>query len=131
MVTDPIADLIIQLKNAQAVKKEYICVPFSQFKFAIANKLKERGYVGKVSKKGKKIRKTIEIELKYNSNGAPRISGVTRVSKPGRRVYANVGAIRKVKYGQGALIISTPKGVLTDNEAKRENTGGETLFKIW
>lgn len=131
MVTDPIADLIIQLKNAQAVKKKCICVPFSQFKFAIANKLKEHGYVGNVSKKGKKIRKSIEIELKYDKSGAPRINGVTRVSKPGRRVYANVATIRPVKYGKGALIISTPKGVLTDSEAKKENIGGEALFKIW
>lgn len=131
MVTDPISDLIIQIKNAQAAKKEYVSIPFSQFKFAIANKLKERGYIGKVSKKGKKIHKTIEIELKYNENGTPRISGVTRVSKPGRRIYVNAASIRKVKYGKGSLIISTPKGVLTDSEAKRENTGGETLFKIW
>ena len=131
MVTDPISDLIIRLKNAQAVKKESICVPFSQFKFAIANKLKERGYVGNVSKKGKKIRKSIEIELKYDEDGAPRIKGVTRVSKPGRRIYTDVANIKPVKYGKGSLIISTPKGVLTDSEAKKENTGGEALFKIW
>ena len=131
MVTDPISDLIIQIKNAQAVKKDCVCIPFSQFKFAIANKLKQHGYVGNVSKKGKKIRKNIEIELKYDNNGTPRISGVARVSKPGRRVYENVTKIQQVKYGKGSLIISTSKGVLTDMEAKREKVGGEALFKIW
>ena len=105
-------------------------MPYSKFKFAIANKLKAEGYITAVIKKGKKARKNIEVEIAYNEKGA-RISGVTRMSKPSRRVYESAKSVKSVKYGRGALILSTPKGILTDKEAKKENVGGEALFKIW
>lgn len=131
MVIDPVADLIIQLKNAGAVGKEVISVPYSKFKFAVASKLKESGYIKNVTKRGRKTHKCIEIELLYGENGTTRINGVSRVSKPSRRVYEKASSIKPVKYGKGALILSTPKGILTDKEARVQNIGGEVLFKIW
>lgn len=131
MVTDPVADFITRLTNAGAVKKQTVSLPFSTFKLAIAEKLQEAGYVGTVEKKGKKIRKTLDIVLKYESNGMPAIKGVQRISKPGRRLYRSVLDIVPVRYGHGTLILSTPKGIKTDKEAKKENVGGEALFEIW
>lgn len=131
MVTDPIADFINQLKNGSLVSREVVTVPYSKFKYAVAHTLKNAGYVKEVAKRGKKVKKNIDVELLYDKGGRPRISGVKRVSKPGRRIYERVDKIRKVKYGVGSLILSTPKGILTDVEARKENVGGEALFKIW
>lgn len=131
MVSDPISDLIIQIKNAGAVRKPEVSIPYSKLKFAVAQKLQQAGYVKMVSKHGKKVRKTVDIELMYDKKGNARINGVKRVSKPGCRVYTNVKGIYPVKYGKGSLILSTPKGILTDKEARKEQVGGESLFKIW
>lgn len=132
MTTDPIADLINQIKNAGAVKKAAVSVPFSNFKLSIAEKLKDAGFVKAVEKKGKKVKKTLDITLKYNEeNGKAFIQGVKRISKPGRRIYRGFEDIIPVKYGFGALILSTPKGIKTDKEAKKEKVGGEALFQIW
>lgn len=131
MVTDPIADLIIQLKNAGAVGKRSVSIPFSNFKLAVAEKLKEAGYITSAEKKGKKVKKTLEVALKYDESGAHAIKNVKRISKPGRRMYRTVSEITPVHYGKGALILSTPKGVLTDKEARASKVGGEALFEIW
>ena len=130
MVNDVVGDFIVRLKNAGAIKKASICVPFSSFKMAIAEKLKDAGYVRAIEKKGKKARKTLDIALKYEG-GKHVISGVRRVSKPGRRMYKSVHEITPVRYGHGALVLSTPKGILTDKEARKEKVGGEALFEIW
>jgi small subunit ribosomal protein S8 len=106
-------------------------VPFSNLKLAIAEKLKEAGYVESIDKKGKKIKKTLEVGLKYDDAGKHRIQGVKRISKPGRRMYRAAHEIVPVRYGKGALILSTPKGILTDREARKEHVGGEALFEIW
>jgi len=131
MTTDPIADLINQLKNAGAVKKSTVSVPFSNFKLSIAEKLKDAGWVKSVERKGKKVKKTLDITLKYTESGSAHIQGVKRISKPGRRVYFGSKDIVPVRYGFGNLMISTPKGVMTDKEAKKEKLGGEALFQIW
>jgi small subunit ribosomal protein S8 len=131
MTTDPIADLINQIKNAGAVKKATVSIPFSNFKLAIAEKLKAEGWVKGVEKKGKKVKKTLDITLKYDDEGAAHIKGVKRVSKPGRRLYRGADEIIPVRYGHGAVIFSTPKGVMTGLEAKKEKVGGEALFEIW
>lgn len=130
MVSDPISDFIIQLKNASLIGKESVALPYSKLKFAVAEKLAERGYVASVQRRGKKARKVLEVELSYN-NGVSKIKDVSRVSKPGRRVYYSVSTIRPVRFGKGALILSTPKGILTGEEARKEHVGGEALFKIW
>ena len=131
MTTDPIADLINQIKNAGAVKKATVSIPFSNFKLSIAEKLKETGFVKAVEKKGKKVKKTLDITLKYNDDGKAFVQGVKRISKPGRRIYRGFEEVIPVKYGFGALILSTPKGIKTDKEAKKEKVGGEALFQIW
>ncbi len=131
MVNDPVGDLIVRLANAGAVGKPVVSLPFSNFKMAIAEKLADAGFVGAVEKKGKKVKKTIDITLKYDESKTPRIEGVKRVSKPGRRMYRSVLEIVPVRYGRGALILSTPLGVLTDKEAKKQKVGGEALFEIW
>lgn len=130
MVTDPIADFITQLKNAGAVGKREVSLPFSQFKMAVAEKLKQSGYVTSVDKKGKKVKKTLEVALKY-VDGKHAIADVKRISKPGRRMYRSVSEIHPVRYGRGILILSTPNGVKTDAEARKEKVGGEALFEIW
>src|SRR3989344_6657177 len=112
-MTDPVADLIIRIKNASTTGKASVTVPFSNLKMAIAEKLKVSGYVQHVEKKGKKVLKTLDIVLKYSDAKKPAISGVKRVSKPGRRVYRGAHEIMPVRYGHGALLLSTPKGVLT------------------
>ena len=85
----------------------------------------------KVDKKGKKVRKTLDVMLKYVEKGVPVIHGARRISKPGRRVYKKAHEIMPVRYGHGALLLSTPKGVMTDKEARKEKVGGEALFEIW
>ena len=131
MITDPVGDLINRLQNAEAVKKATVSVPFSMFKLAIAEKLKQVGLVSHIEKKGKKGKKTLDITLKYTETGSPVIQGAKRVSKPGRRLYRSVDEIIPVRYGHGHLILSTPKGIKTGLECKKEKVGGEALFEIW
>lgn len=131
MVTDPIGDLINRIKNAQMVKHSSVSVPYSTLKHAIADKLAQRGFVKSVSKKGKKAKKTLEIELAYTQAGEPRVTHTERVSKPGRRLYAGAGEIKPVQHGRGVLIMSTPAGIKTDEEARKEKIGGEMMFKLW
>ena len=131
MTSDTVGDFIIRLKNAGAVKKASVSVPYSALKYAIAEKLKNAGFVSSIEKKGKKVKKTLDVVLKYDSEGLSVIQGVKRVSKPGRRLYRSAREIIPVRYGHGALILSTPKGILTGKEARKENVGGEALFEIW
>jgi small subunit ribosomal protein S8 len=130
MVGDVIGDFIIQLKNAGAVGKKNVSLPYSKLRHAVADKLVMAGYIEAVSTKGKVASKTLEVALKYE-NGAHRISGVKRISKPGRRLYTGVADIHQVKFGKGNLILSTPAGILTNDEARAKNVGGEQLFIIW
>lgn len=131
MVGDTVGDFIIRLKNAGAVKKETVSVPYSKLRHSIANKLVEAGYLVAADTKGKEVQtKTLEVTLRYE-NGAHRINGVKRVSKPGRRLYTKVADLHPVKFGSGHLILSTPAGILTNEEAKEKKVGGEQLFIIW
>lgn len=131
MVNDSLGDFIIQLKNASMAKKSSISVPYSKLKHAVADILLREGFVVAVERKGKKIKKYLEVTLKYDTAGSPEINGVKRVSKLGKRVYLKSKEIRSVKFGHGRLLLSTPKGIMTDSEAKKVNTGGEALFSIW
>lgn len=126
---DPIANMLIQIKNAGMAKLPTVLVPYSDIKFAIAQALEKEGYIRSVEKKGKKVKQYIEIELLYTES-KPRIKDVERVSKPSRRIYMRVKDIKPVRQGYGTLMLSTPKGVLTDKEARQEHVGGEALFKI-
>ncbi len=131
MVGDPVGDFIIRLKNAGAVSHSRVTVPYSKFKHAIADRLVTAGFLATAEKRGKKAKKVLDIELKYTDAGEPTIRGVKRLSKPGRRLYIGVGNIYPIKFGQGRIILSTPVGVLTGEEAKAQNVGGEQLFIIW
>ncbi len=130
MVGDTIGDFIIRLKNAGAVGKSEVLIPYSKLKHAVADKLVAAGYIENARQEGKKVQKNLVVILKYE-NGAPVINGVKRISKPGRRLYTKVADIHKVKFGQGHMILSTPAGILTNEEAKAKNVGGEQLFIIW
>lgn len=119
------------MKNASMVSKDRVVVPFSALKYAIAQCLKEHGFVSDVSKKTEKNNiSVIEIGLLYK-DGQPKIQDVQRVSKSSRRVYMGTRDLRPVKNGHGLIILSTPKGILSDKQAKKELVGGEALFKIW
>lgn len=131
MVGDTIGDLIIRLKNAGAVKKATVSVPYSKLRKAVLDKLVAAGYIESATEKGKQVQeKTLEVTLRYD-NGAHRISGVQRISKPGRRLYTKATDLHPVKFGKGHLILSTPAGILTNEEAKERKVGGEQLFIIW
>ena len=130
VITDSIGDLIIRLKNANRVGKETVVVSASKLKEAVAKALERAGYVGEVSKK-KKDSRSLEITLIYGAEKAPKITDVQRISKPSRRVYQGSKDVKIFKNGFGTTIISTPKGILSDKEVKKEKVGGEVMFKIW
>ena len=130
-MNDKIADMLIRIKNAGAADKESAVVPHSKLKASIADTLLKSGYVKSVSNKGKKTKKVIEIGIAYDENGKPKVKEVKRISKLSCRVYYGYRDIKPVRNGYGALILSTPKGILTGEEARKENVGGEALFKIW
>lgn len=128
---DPIADMLIRIKNAQSSQKESVTFVYSKIKLEIAKILERIGYVGPVSKKGRKNKKLIEVGLLYDGNGNPKISNVKRLSKPSKRIYHGFREIFRIKNGYGVAVYSTPKGLLTDREARKEKLGGEALFELW
>lgn len=130
-MTDPIADMLIRIKNAQAVKKDAATFGYSKIKFAIAEALVRAGYIGDMERKGKKTSKLIAVKLLYDDAGQPKVAGARRVSKPSRRVYRGWREIYSPKNGFGLAIYSTPSGIKTDREARREKVGGEILFEVW
>jgi small subunit ribosomal protein S8 len=127
MVSDRVGDFIIRLKNAGAIGKTDVSVPLSAHLEAIARKLQQLGFVADVKKQDKEL----IVTLSYDERGVHKIQGVKRLSKPGRRLYAPSREAHQVKNGLGARILSTPKGVLSDAEARKVKAGGETLFEIW
>lgn len=131
LFTDPIADLITRIKNANTVYKEVIEVPYSNIKRSIVQILKEEGYIKDFEVIDKDEKKTIKIYLKFGKNKERAILGIERVSKPGRRVYVGKDEIPKVLNGIGMAIMSTPKGVISDRNAKKLGQGGEVLLLIW
>ncbi|KND51333.1 MAG: ribosomal protein S8 [Parcubacteria bacterium C7867-001] len=130
MVSDRVGDFIIRLKNAGAIGAKNVALPHSAYLESIAKKLKELGFVADVDTE-KKDQKELVVTLAYAQNGEHKIHDVKRISKPGRRLYAHAREAHTVKNGMGARILSTPKGILSDKEARREHTGGENLFEIW
>lgn len=129
-MTDPITDALNQIRNAQAVKKTEVLIPFSKLKYEIVTILSKEGFLGDVKKAVKDKAKAIKITLKYD-NGDSVISGVRRVSKPGQRIYAKVSEIKRVRGGYGISIISTSKGLMTNKEARKQKLGGEVICEIW
>lgn len=127
---DAIANLITMLRNAGEADREVVTVPFSSMTLSIAETLLKHGYVKSVSTRGKKVIKSIDIEVAYEG-GEPKIKGTERVSKLSRRMYEKAKEIKPFRNGYGTAVLTTPKGILTDKEAKKANVGGEILFRIW
>ncbi len=132
MMTDPIADMLTRIRNAIMRRKPKVEIPASNLKIAIARILKEEGYISnyKVYVDQNK-HQNILIYLKYDENGESPIHGITRVSKPGRRIYVSKDEIPVVKRGFGIAIISTSKGVMTDAQARKLGVGGELICTVW
>ena len=130
LITDPIGDMLIRIKNALMSAKKEVRLPHSKIKEAVANKLKENQYVEEIAVEEKSPQKELVIKLRY-VDGLPAITGIERVSKPGRRLYAGKDTIPASLNGYGITIVSTNKGILTDKEAKKLNVGGELICKIW
>ena len=129
-LSDPIGDMIARIKNAQLRNHKKVQLPSSNFKVKIAEVLKSEGYIidYKVSQESNKP--YLEISLKYNS-GNPVISSIQRVSKPGRRIFSRAESLPKINNGLGIAIISTPKGVMTDIDARKQKIGGEIICKVF
>ncbi len=128
--TDIIADMIVCLKNAAVSRKETVVFPHSKLTVAVLGVLERSGYLEALQKKGKKTQRHIEAKVFYVNN-IPKFKGARRISKPSKRIYWKIKNVTPVKSGHGNLILSTPKGILTDKEARKENVGGEALFQIW
>ena len=130
-ITDPIADMLTRIRNANSAKHDTVSVPASNMKKAIAQILVDEGYIKsfKVIEDGKQG--VIEIALKYGPNKSQVLLGLRRVSKPGLRIYADVENMPKVMKGLGIAILSTSKGIMTDKQARKANVGGEVLAFVW
>jgi small subunit ribosomal protein S8 len=130
-MTDPLGDLLTRIRNAQMRKKSKVSTPTSRLRAGVLDVLKTEGYIrGYTSVEHKDGRSEFEIELKY-FDGAPVIREIARVSRPGRRVYASVKALPRINNGLGISIVSTPKGVMADHEARDQNVGGEILCTVF
>ncbi len=131
-VTDPVADMLTRIRNALTAKHPTVDIPRSRAKIAVANILKEEGYVADVELVGNEdYTGVIRITLKYGPNGQKVISGLRRISKPGLRVYASADELPKVLGGLGIAIISTNKGIMTDKAARSAKLGGEVMAYVW
>ena len=135
MVSDRVGDFIIRLQNAAAIGTREVVVPRSNHLVEIAKKLRELGYVESVEDGGSpregQAGRTFSVTLTYDERGMPRLHGVKRISKPGRRLYVPMTEAHTVKGGAGARLISSSKGVVSDSEARKNRLGGEALFEIW
>ena len=129
-LTDPIGDMLARIKNAQLRNHKKVEMPSSNFKMKIADVLKNEGYINGFNVDKNENKQVLIIDLKYNS-GSPVISVIERVSKPGRRVFSSAQSLPKINNGLGIAIISTPKGVMTDIDARKQKVGGEIICKVF
>jgi small subunit ribosomal protein S8 len=130
-MTDPIADMLTRIRNAVAAKHQRVDVPASKLKLEIARILKEEGYINNYLIKGEGVKKSIRIFLRYDAKGAATISHLSRVSRPGRRVFMGAQEIPRVLGGYGINIVSTSQGLMSGKRARKENIGGEVLAEIY
>jgi len=130
-MTDPIADMLTRIRNANIMKYKEVEIPSSKVKAEIARILKDEGYINDYKIKKNNIQDIIVLSLKYGENKEKVITGLKRISKPGLRVYANANEVPKVLNGLGIAIVSTSKGMMTDKEARNQNLGGEVIAYIW
>lgn len=128
--TDPVADMLARIRNAIAVRKTEVSLPYSKFKEAVAISIKANGFLDDVSVSGEGVEKTLTIKINDEAENA-RITEVKRLSKPGRRQYSFSSKIPKVKYGRGVVIVSTSQGLMTGAEAKAKGLGGELICEVY
>ncbi len=131
MNTDPIADMLTRIRNANMVTLPEVSMPSSKLKVALAKLLKEEGYIVDYKETAEGVFKTLTITLKYDENNKPVITNLRRVSRPGLRTYHKAKNLEQVFGGMGISVISTSKGLLTDRKARKENLGGEVLCQVW
>jgi len=128
-MSDPVADMFTRIRNAQRVEKESVSMPSSKLKVAIAQVLKDEGYIDGFAVKGEGVKNQLEVQLKYYA-GRPVIERLERVSRPGLRVYRGRDALPQVMNGLGVAIVTTPKGVMTDRRARASGVGGEVIAYV-
>jgi small subunit ribosomal protein S8 len=131
MLTDPISDLLVRLRNGAQRRHETVAVPTSKLKRAILEVLKREGYVDGIEDGVRDGHPILAVRLRYVGEGQPMITGLERISKPGRRVYVGSRDIAKVRNGIGVSILSTSKGIMTDQESRKNKLGGEILCSVW
>jgi small subunit ribosomal protein S8 len=129
--SDPIADMLTRIRNAIMVRHDQVAIPISKTKMAIAKILKEEGFITDYELPKEKTQRSIKIQLRYTGKNSPMISGLERISKPGLRVYVEKSEIPRVYGGLGIAILSTPKGLMTGQQAWRQGIGGELLCYVW
>lgn len=127
---DPVADMLTKIRNAQIVLHPMVSISYSDLKYEIAKILEKYGLIERVEKKGRKTKKTMDITLKYQDK-IPVISGLKKISKPGQRIYSGFQTMSSAKKNSGILIVSTPKGIMSDIEARKQKIGGEIICEIW
>jgi small subunit ribosomal protein S8 len=131
VMTDPIADMLTRIRNANLAYKDEVVMPASSIKHRVAEILAREGYIEGVSVAGEGKDRAITVTMKYGPNRERTITGITRVSKPGSRVYAGREEVPRVLGGLGVAILSTSRGLLTDRQARREGVGGEIIARVW
>lgn len=131
MMTDPIADMLTRIRNAVAVERPFVDIPFSREKKGIAEALQREGYIWDFEVVEQAPQNILRVNLKYGPNGEKVIQHVERVSKPGRRIYTEISKLKPIMQGMGVTILSTNKGILSNREAKTQHVGGEVICKIY
>src|SRR5512144_757608 len=130
-MTDPIADFLTRIRNGLVADHDEVAMPASNFKAELARILTEQGYVEDFAVEPARVGRVLRVRLKYTEDRAPVITGIERVSKPGRRRYVRAGEVPKVLGGMGTTIVSTSRGVMTGHDARREGVGGELVARVW
>lgn len=131
MVKDNLSNFIVKLQNAGKAGKQSVSFPYSKLLASVAEVLQKEGYLIAIENKGKKLHRFLDVTLAYDEQNKAKIHGVSRISKPSRRVYGKAKNMFPVLNGMGRLVVSTPKGIMTNVGAKKARLGGELLFKIW
>jgi small subunit ribosomal protein S8 len=129
--TDPIADFLTRIRNGLHADRDEVEMPASNFKAELARILREQGYIEDFSVEPARVGRTLRVRLKYTEDRRPVITGIVRLSKPGRRHYVNATEVPKVQGGMGTAIVSTSRGVMTGHDARREGVGGELVARVW
>lgn len=131
MLTDPIADMLTRVRNANAIRRRTVDVPYSRLKQGIADVLKREGFISDYLKIEAGHRSALRLTLRYGQEGERVIRGIDRVSAPGRRIYSGASDVGSYQAGQGIFVLSTDRGVISDREARQSNAGGEVLCRVW